>query len=324
MKKDKIVTFYDDRMVLQQDSEDNQSKSPLKPKRMMEYLGKNNLMKYFDVKLFEPFEKDDFLIAHTPEYVEAFFNGVQPLCESNDLDWCEQFADSIRYTNASLYNAIRHAVMHPSEVTFSPVSGMHHARPESGVGFCTFSGQVIASVKLYREHGLRGAYVDLDGHYGNSIEDSRDFVPDLNKAVPDGCNINILAWGEMYVEHLKEHLSELHDKIVNGEIDYVVFCHGADSHDQDDYGGGCNTQQWLECSKLFYQFVKEVEKETGEQLPLTLALFGGYRKDHYESVLGLHTADLIECLNTLSFHNIYFKPDIRLNPKYAKFKTRFG
>ena len=62
-------------------------------------------------------------------------------------------------------------------LTFSPTSGFHHARPEGGSGFCTFSGQVIASLKIYEEKKLVGAYLDLDGHYGNSIEDSRKLFP---------------------------------------------------------------------------------------------------------------------------------------------------
>ena len=96
----------------------------------------------------------------------------------------------MRYTNASLYHAIEHAVAHPEQVTFSPTSGFHHARPAAGSAFCTFSGQVIAAIKIFREHRLVGAYLDLDGHFGNSIEDSRTFVADLNQAIPPGCNIN--------------------------------------------------------------------------------------------------------------------------------------
>jgi hypothetical protein len=32
--------------------------------------------------------------------------------------------------------------------------------------------QVIAAVKLFREHRLVGAQIDLDSHFGNSIEGS--------------------------------------------------------------------------------------------------------------------------------------------------------
>jgi len=37
---------------------------------------------------------------------------------------------------------------------------------------------------MYRERGLSGAWIDLDGHFGNSIDDTIDFAPDLARAVP--------------------------------------------------------------------------------------------------------------------------------------------
>jgi acetoin utilization deacetylase AcuC-like enzyme len=327
MKRDKIITFYDERMVLSDDSEKNRSRSPLKPKRLMEFLGKEKLLQHFEIKSFEPFSKEDFLIAHMPDYVHNFFNGVKrkkpaddfaemqewtPSCESNCLEWSPQFAETVRYTNASLYEAIRHSILNPTEVGFSPTSGFHHATPWFGGGFCTFSGQVIASMKIYREFGLKGCYVDLDGHFGNSIEDSRAYVSGLNEAIPKDANINIVAWGEQFVETLGYKLDALHTKIVKGEIDYVVFCHGADSHQHDDFGGGCNTEQWLRCSEMFYAFVNEVEKEIERPLPVALSLFGGYRKDDYDSVLSLHTADLVCCLNTLSSISISYTPTVKL------------
>ncbi len=107
------------------------------------------------------------MLAQIPEYVDAFFAGRRALSESNELTGSEQFADRVRYTNASLYHAIEHAVAHPEQVTFSPTSGFHRARPTGGGGFCTFSGQVIAAVKLFRERRLVGAHIDLDGHFGN-------------------------------------------------------------------------------------------------------------------------------------------------------------
>ena len=186
-----IHVFYRPEQVLAVDSPENFSKSPQKPRRLLEFLSRHGLDRRF-VRHddWQPFQREDFLLAHTPEYVDAFFAGRRPLCESNELTWSEQFADSVRYTNASLYHAIEHAVAHPEQVTFSPTSGFHHAGPTGGGGFCTFSGQVIAAVKIFREHRLVGAHIDLDGHFGNSIEDSRAFVADLNQAIPPGCNIN--------------------------------------------------------------------------------------------------------------------------------------
>ena len=49
---------------------------------------------------------------------------------------------------------------------------------------------------------------------------------------------------------------------------------------------------------------------TGKQIPLILILFGGYRKDDFNSVLSLHTADLVTCLNILCGGNINYIPEV--------------
>lgn len=315
-RHNRIKTLYTPKQVLQKDSQENYSKSPLKPKLLLEYLEKQNLSTNVDIiSSFKGFTEEDFLIAHTKEYVQAFFKGKKPLCNSNGLHWSAQFADSIRYTNASLYYAIKRSIEHPDEICFSPISGMHHASPERGSAFCSMSGQVIASVKIYREFGLSGAYLDLDGHYGNSIEDSRYFVSDLDEAIPVGCNINPIGEHKKYIRDLKHRLKILGEKILKNEIHYVVFAHGADSHEWDCLGNQCTTDEWLQCSEIVYDFVKKISMKMNKPLPLTLALFGGYRKDDFDSVLSLHTADLVTCLNKLLGQEILFKPKVLPNEK---------
>ena len=279
------------------DSPENFSKSPRKPRLLLEFLSRHgldrHLVRHDD---WPPLQREDFLLAHTAEYVDAFFAGWRLLCESNELIWSEQFADSVRYTNASLYHAIEHAVAHPEQVTFSPTSGFHHARPTGGGGFCTFSGQVIAALKIFRKHHLVGAYIDLDGHFGNSIEDSRAFVAELNQAIPPGGNVNPAGAHADYPDSLNEHLADLEGRLARGDVHYIVFAHGADSHEDDDLGGQCTTAEWLEASGLVYRLLDRVGRQLERPVPLTLALFGGYREDNYEAVLRLHTADLIRCL----------------------------
>jgi acetoin utilization deacetylase AcuC-like enzyme len=109
-------------------------------------------------------------MSHTKEYVEAMYKGLKPLCETNWLRRSKELITSLEYTNSSLYAAMYYASQNPNYITFSPIAGFHHSHPENGSGFCSFSGQVIASVKLYREFGIRTAWLDLDGHLGTSIE----------------------------------------------------------------------------------------------------------------------------------------------------------
>lgn len=318
--KDKIKIFYNSKQAIDQIV--GFSRSPNKPKLLLSYLQSKNLFENFEIiSNFKPYNKNDFLIAHSKQYVDDFFNGVG-LCDSNGLTWTKQFSESVKYTNASLYEAIKYAILNPDCITFSPTSGFHHATPESGGGFCTFSGQVIASIKLYDEFKMKGCYIDLDGHFGNSIEDSRYFCKTkdgstLDDILPSKYNINPFGYGDSYISDLESKLNLLKKGIVKGEVNYVVLCSGADSLEDDDLGSQLSYEDWVNCKKLVYNFIKEISYRVNKPIPVTITLFGGYRKDHYVSVLDAHTMDLIKCMEILQ------DKDISYNSVYKKRKNKF-
>jgi acetoin utilization deacetylase AcuC-like enzyme len=314
VKNKKIKVFYTDKQVCVQDiASKSYSKSPLKPKLLMEYLHNNGFEDNLDiVDDFKPFTPNIFKIAHTEQYVADFFSGTG-YCGANGLPWSKELAESVKYTNSSLYHAIKYACQNPDTMTFSPTSGFHHAMPHGGAGFCTFSGQVIASVKLYRELGMRGAYFDLDGHYGNSIGDSKEFVSDLDDAII--MNVNPKGTSIDYLKDLADNLRDLAALIRAGYIDYVVWAHGADSHKWDQLGHQLSTEEWIEASQMFYSTIKNLEQDLGKSIPVILTLFGGYRDDDYESVLSLHTSDIREGLSILCDVDIQYTTRV-LKRKY--------
>lgn len=309
MKK-KFVTFYTPKQVLTENIALSRTKSPLKPKLVVEALQEK--IPDLKIKKFKPYKFEDFLIAHTEQYVNEVYNFNQPgIKTSADIPWSKQLVETLTYTNACLYNAIMHSIKHKDDLVLAPVAGFHHAQPRNGLGFCTFSGQVIASIKIFKLLGLRGCYLDLDGHFGNSIEDTRMFAPILNKAVPEGFNFNPNGkystpnYSTDYVKGVRNYLyNYLTDAFVNKKIDYVVWCHGADSHEDDDFSGQVNTDEWLECSTIFYEWVLFMETTHKIKVPVTLTLFGGYRQDDYNSVISLHLGDIITGINILTGSNI--------------------
>lgn len=307
--RNKIVAYYTPKQVLQENIVLSYSKSPLKPKLVMSELMKV-ANKYVRIQpKFKPFGKDDFKIAHSDYWVNTVFNFNKPGQQlASSIPWSKELVKTLTYTSSSLYHSIKHSIQHPGDLVFSPTSGFHHARPHSGMGFCTFAGQVISSVKIYRETGKVGCYLDLDGHFGNSIEDCRDFVDDLNDAVPNGFNFNPTGTNKTYVSQLANFLyKELKTAILDGKIDYVVWCHGADSHLEDDLGGQVNTENWLKCSKVFWSWVGHMDKIMNKPLPVSFALFGGYRHDDYNSVINLHVSDIVIGINALIGGNIQYE-----------------
>jgi len=291
------------------DARSNFSKSPTKPRRFVEWLKTSRLREAVRVRAdFAPLGRDDFLVAHQPAYVDGFFAGREPHASRNGLAWSPAFAESVRYTNGSLLAALNGACERPSRIALSPTSGFHHAEPRGGSAFCTFSGQVIASVRLYRERGLTGAWLDLDGHFGNSIEDSRGFVPDLERAI--ALNLNPSGTHGNYLADLQHGLAELGDAVMARRVHYVAFAHGADSHEADDLGGQCSTAEWLEASRLVYTAIDRWTRAMGAPVPVVLALFGGYRSDDPDFVLRLHGADLAIALDTLAGTELAFDPEV--------------
>ncbi len=303
--------YYRPEMAVTFDPAGNFSRSPSKPRRFVAHLGASTLAPFVTTRGdFPPLTRDDLTLAHTEEYVDAFLAGRAPRATGSGLAWTPEFADTVRYTNGSLVAAVRGALASPARIALSPTSGFHHARPTGGSGFCTFSGQVIAGVIAWREAGARGAWIDLDAHFGNSIEDSRRAFPELAEAIPAGCNINPSGHGPDYLADLERQLAMLGARVLAGEIQYVAVAHGADSHRDDDLGGQCSTDEWLAASHLVYGAVGAWSQALGRPVPLVLALFGGYRHDAPESVLELHLADTAIALGTLAPVTMTYVPHV--------------
>ena len=83
--------------------------------------------------------------------------------------------------------------------------------------------------------------------------------------------------------------------ILSNKVHYVVFCHGADSHDEDDLGGQLDTANWLKAAEIFSNWINDVSTKLCKRVPVVLCLFGGYRKDNYDFVLDLHIKSLLTC-----------------------------
>lgn len=57
-------------------------------------------------------------------------------------------------------------------VVHSPAGGTHHGRPDRASGFCYFNDPVLAILALLDQGLERVAYVDLDAHHGDGVQDA--------------------------------------------------------------------------------------------------------------------------------------------------------
>lgn len=56
------------------------------------------------------------------------------------------------------------------DIGFNPMGAKHHAHRDHGSGFCVFNDMALAAT-LFTHAGRRVAYLDIDGHHGDGVED---------------------------------------------------------------------------------------------------------------------------------------------------------
>jgi acetoin utilization protein AcuC len=58
-----------------------------------------------------------------------------------------------------------------ADIAFNIAGGLHHAQPSRASGFCYINDAVIAILSLVK-NGKRVAYVDIDAHHGDGVQDA--------------------------------------------------------------------------------------------------------------------------------------------------------
>jgi len=103
------------------------------------------------------------------EYLEAVKTGVPAsLASSNGLGWDENLLNSVLHSTAGILRAIDD-VASGAPVAASLSSGLHHATPSHGSGYCTINSLAIGALFAARQ-GLKVVILDLDAHCGGGTE----------------------------------------------------------------------------------------------------------------------------------------------------------
>jgi len=151
---------------------------------------------------------------HDPDYIAALRTGEPVrLAESQGFRWDEGIWTMAVASTSGVVSALDLAIERDF-ATGSLSSGLHHARSDHGVGFCTINGLAIAALALQSRlgEGERYAILDVDAHCGG------------------GTNELIDEWGLHHVMHL--------DVSTNGFDRYETSGVGRELHvatNADDY-----------------------------------------------------------------------------------------
>jgi len=284
-----IAVFY--RPEQSSDAAESFSPSAGKPRLVIEdWLSHPEIAQHIEIKSFAPAGDDLLLTAHDANYVRGIFSGEIPNGFGNRS---REIANSLRYTVGSLVAATRHVIETRSTSTFrvavSPTSGFHHAEYDSGDGFCTFNGLMVAAI---RAHALglakRALILDLDQHYGNGTDDiikklAIDYVDHITAGKAYGTASQALQCADLSAN------KGIRDK----RYDLVLYQAGADIHIDDPLGGLLTTEQMIMRDQLVFRGCATYG------IPVVWNLAGGYQRDAdggIPRVLALHRNTMCQCI----------------------------
>ncbi len=124
--------------------------------------------------------KERLFESHDPKFIEA-------LRLANSGEWREEFLQFhlggeecpifpglfdfvLLYASATITGA-NLIIEENANVVFNPLGGFHHSSRSGAEGFCYFN-DAIAAIDMLLARGFRVAYIDIDAHHGNGVQDA--------------------------------------------------------------------------------------------------------------------------------------------------------
>ena len=226
-----------------------------------------------------------------PAYLAAIRTGEPAgLASSNGLGWDSALYDMVVHSTAGILSALRE-VQSGQLVAASLSSGLHHASPSRGSGYCTVNSLAIAALVAARE-GQRVVILDLDAHCGGGTDAYLRKYPELanlithidvslssfDRYTPQGERSHLeIANKDNYLDAVERALTKLKE----ARPDVVFYNSGDDIWPQVS----------PEIVRQRDQAVAAVLR--GQSTPCVIVMAGGYGAD--EDIIPLHLGTLEAC-----------------------------
>ena len=127
-----------------------------------------------------PATEGELQSLHSPEYISAVrsfsagLSGYDPgrfnFSERGDNPIYPGIYDASALSTGATLVAAEMVASHQVDVAFNISGGLHHAARGHASGFCVFNDPALA-IKYFLDLGLRVAYVDIDAHHGDGVQD---------------------------------------------------------------------------------------------------------------------------------------------------------
>lgn len=109
----------------------------------------------------------EMLLVHDREYIDD----VVRLGLSSEWAGCRRdLADTARLMMGGTMRLVDRLIAGECEIAFAPQGFKHHSHRDYSSGFCVFNDAAAAALR-FADAGERVAYVDVDAHHGDGVEE---------------------------------------------------------------------------------------------------------------------------------------------------------
>jgi len=228
----------------------------------------------------EPLTEEQVALVHGTNYIEAARTG-EPLllAESQGFSWDPGLWPMVLSSNGGAVAAAIAALEHGIAGSLS--SGLHHARRDRGMGFCTFNGLAIAAVEALRAGTQSVLILDTDAHCGGGTASLIADIPDVWQT---DVSVSSVDWYEScdrarlhFVRESDDYLPTLEQALTDVDrtriaFDLCLYNAGMDPHENCDVGGlaGITNEILAKREHIVFEWCRR------RALPVAFVLAGGY------------------------------------------------
>jgi acetoin utilization deacetylase AcuC-like enzyme len=221
----------------------------------------------------KPATRRELELIHEAEYVRHTLEDEGAFLEVGP--WSRPLLDSILASTGGMRDAVKEALKNGRSGSLS--SGLHHARRNSGNGFCQFNGLALAALEALKKVKTVGI-LDLDAHAGGGTFDILGNHPQVCLA---DVTVNAfdsweptdrdrhfyveVAQPKRYLEHVEEALNALE------RVDFLIYNAGMDTYEKAGGMKGITKEMILKREKRVVQWAR------ARKIPHVFALAGGYK-----------------------------------------------
>ncbi len=216
--------------------------------------------------------EEELLLIHSPEYVEGVMSGKLKNLAAGV--WSKKLLKSILATTGGMRDATIEALRNGRSGSFS--SGLHHARADAGMGFCTFNGLALAALEALKKVKSVGI-LDFDAHCGGGTAN----ILKTNKRVRLA-DVSVCSYDSWTPTAKSRHFIEVVDKpksylasvskalkTLEG-VEFLIYNAGMDTHEKAGGMSGITLDVIKEREALVVEWAQE------RKVPIVFALAGGY------------------------------------------------